>query len=152
MQYAIDLIEKRDSYNKIRSSVIKWWQVNYVDEEAERLASEEKKLAEEEAAKQAEEEKKRKEEEDETMRLAQEVAARLAAEAAEDEAAKQAEIAMAYAAYDESSDDSYNATTGSYSGNYGKNAVLDDDEKNTIDSILKEKSDALSSLIESNKI
>lgn len=43
----------------------------------------------------------------------------------------------------------YNPTTGAYSGNYGHTAVKDEVTKGQIDRILKEKTEALSDLIES---
>ena len=70
MPYERDLIAERDEKNRLDSSVVKWWRVNYIDQAT----------------------MKQLEEEDETMRLALEISARLEAEAAADEAIKQAEI------------------------------------------------------------
>lgn len=139
MPYERDLIAERDEKIKLRSAVIKWWQVNYIDsdelarqeEEAERLRLEEEQL---------------KAEEDEALKLALEISARLEAEAAEDEAKKQAEIAEALASVDNHEAD-FNASTGSYSGGYGKNVTLDEDGLSQVDSILNEKKDMFDDLL-----
>jgi hypothetical protein len=75
---------------------------------------------------------------------AQKVIDRLAKEAEEDDAKKQAEIDEAKAQADEA----YNATTGSYSGEYGQNEVIDDVTKGQIEKILHEKTDAIRDLFE----
>lgn len=151
MLYSIDLIAQRDAEEKTKHSVIKWWQANYMDPARE---AEEARLREEEE-KRLEEERAKAEEEDEALKLAAEINARLAAEAAADEAAKQAEIAqamqmaMSAECAAEEDDDDFNATTGSRSGSYGKNVTLDDEGKNQVGDILKEKSSALDDLIAS---
>ena len=63
------------------------------------------------------------------------------AEAAEDEAAKQAEIAAARAGY--------NATTGAYSGGYGKNQEMNDSEREMVGNIMSERDNALMETIQS---
>lgn len=139
MPYDRDLIAERDANIKLRSSVIKWWRVNYIDQALLAKQEEEERLR-------IEEEEKLQQEADEALKLAAEISARLAREAAEDEALKQAEIAQALAAQDEPVDDDYNATTGSYSGGYGKNVTLDQDGLSQVDSILKEKSSMIDDL------
>lgn len=53
----------------------------------------------------------------------------------------------------ESSDreEAYNVTTGSYSGEYGRNDVKDEVTKGQIEKILHEKTDAIRSLFEQNE-
>lgn len=137
--YDKDLIAMRDNKSKLFSSVVKWWMVNYVTPEmlaAQEAEEKERILREHEAEEKAD---NLDEEIDETMRLALEISARLEAEAAADEAAKQAEIqaAMAAASGEVQLDDSdYNATTGSYSGGYGKNVTLDEAGLDQVASIL----------------
>lgn len=46
------------------------------------------------------------------------------------------------------SEEDYNATTGSYSGSYGKTEIADEVTRGQIDKILHEKTDAIRSLIE----
>lgn len=115
-----DIIDERDEKERISKSIIKFWNVNYIA----------KPTVEEEAESEA-----------------QKVLKRLEAEAAADEAAKQAEIAKAM---EEARlrEEEYNATTGSYSGAYGKTEVKDDVTKGQIDKILQEKDATLRNLIE----
>lgn len=75
--------------------------------------------------------------------MAASIVARLEAEAAEDEAKKQAEIEEA-----RSKAANYNKTTGSYSGDYGKQEV-DSVTQGQIDKILGEKEAAIRSMFES---
>jgi hypothetical protein len=108
-----DIIDERNERERIRKSVIKYWNVNYVpaptvDEEAQKVLE------------------------------------RLAREAEEDDEKKQAEIAAAKAQAEET----YNATTGSYSGEYGQNGVVDEATKGQIEKILHEKTDAIRDLFE----
>lgn len=135
--YDKDLIAERDHKAKIMNSVIKFWQVNYLDRETIMQLEEEKLKAAEAAAN------------NETLKLALEVSARLEREAAEDEAIKQAEIAAALASVE--AEQNFNATTGSYSGSYGKNVCLDEEKLNQVDSILNEKNDYIKSLFENAK-
>ena len=129
VSFGRDLIAEKNKRESIKSSIIKYWNVNYIDpKEQERL----------------EEEKK--------MRDAQKVINRLEYEKAEDNAKKQAEIDQAYleaelndlmrdvgSAY-------YNAATGSYSGTYGQGEV-DNVTKDQVQMILNEKSAALQNMI-----
>lgn len=130
-EYDIDLIAKRDAKQKLQKTVIKRWNVVMSSEE-----SEEEKKEEADAAPMSEEEA-------EKSRMAQEIIDRLNAEAAEDEAIKQAEIEAARAR----SEETYNVTTGSHSGTYGKGDVSEN-EREMIDSIMSEKGEALQHLIE----
>ena len=131
--YDIDLIAKRDKMEKLRSTVIKRWNVNFEEEKDADTASEEA-VSEEDVFK--------AEEEAEKARMAQEIIDRLNAEAAEDEALKQAEIDAAKM----QSAATFNATTGSHSGAYGMGEVSGE-EQQVIDSIMAEKDDALQHLI-----
>lgn len=125
--YNKDLIAERDHKSKITHSIIKCWQVNYLDRET---------------ILRLEEEKQKAKEDDEALKLAAEINERLAREAAIDEAIKQAEIQAAFAEAD------FNSTTGSYSGAYGKNISLDDDKRNQVDNILNEKDNYIKNLFE----
>ena len=125
--YNKDLIAERDHKSKITHSIIKCWQVNYLDRET---------------ILRLEEEKQKAKEDDEALKLAAEINERLAREAAIDEAIKQAEI---QAAFDEAD---FNSTTGLYSGAYGKNISLDDDKRNQVDNILNEKDNYIKNLFE----
>lgn len=141
--YNKDLIAERDSKAKMTNAVIKFWQVNYQDRESI-IRQEEEKLKAEEATLAAQQE------EDEALKLAAEINARLEREATEYEAQKQAEIEEAMrqadATFAAAADDEFNATTGSYSGSYGKNVTLDEAGLNQVDSILGEKDDFIKSL------
>ncbi|MBR5127123.1 MAG: hypothetical protein IKU69_01695 [Roseburia sp.] len=142
-----DLIAEKNKRESIKSSVIKYWNVNYFDPAEQKRLEEEAKLQE-----------------------AQEIIDRLAREAAEDEAKKQAEIDQAYIEaelndlvremdrtynadksynadkiYD---DKTYNATTGSYSGTYGQGKV-DNVTQDQVAMILNEKNAALQGIINS---
>ncbi len=127
-----DLIAERNKKAEIKKSVIKRWNVNYVDQEALR----------------------QKEEEEEKLREAQEIFERLEREKAADEAEKQAEIKKAYldAELDAQKwlDDNYNETTGSFSGMYGQGKV-DEVNKDQIAMILNEKDAALRGIIDTEK-
>ena len=139
--YDKDLIAERDQKAKIMNSVIKFWQVNYLDRETLMQQEKEKNITNE-AINSSDVSAK----DDESLKLALEVSARLQKEAAEDEAIKQAEIAAALAAAENT--DKFNATTGSYSGAYGMNVNLDEEKLNQVDSILNEKNDYIKSLFE----
>ena len=126
-----DLIAEKNKRESIKSSVIKYWNVNYFDpNDKARLEEEEK------------------------MRAAQEVFERLEREAAEDAAKKQAEIDQAYIEAElndlvrEMDAKAYNATTGSYSGTYGQGEV-DTVTQDQVALILNEKSAALKDIINS---
>lgn len=130
-----DRIDERDRKEKLAKTVVKRWNVQYkaVDEgnHDEAFPVQPTPPAEPEMS----------EEEREKLRAAEEIIARLNAEAAEDEAAKQAEIAAAMAGY--------NATTGAYSGGYGQGAVMNDSEREMVDSIMAEKDNAIQETIHS---
>lgn len=115
-----DLIDKRNEEEKIRKSIIKRWNVNYVPQSAPPEGDAE----------------------------AQRVLERLANEAALDETRKQDEIdqAMRKAAMD-ADGGLYNETTGSYSGKYGS-AEMNDVTKGQIDKILHEKTEAIRHIVE----
>ena len=119
-----DLIDERNRKEKMKKSVVKFWNVNYIDLETLRRM-----------------------EAEEQLRQAQTIVDRLESEKEADEAEKNAEIERAYeeAAMLNASD--YNATTGSYSGSYGKGGV-DEVNKDQIDKILQEKDSALLDLIQ----
>jgi len=143
-----DLIAEKNKRESIKSSVIKYWNVNYFDPAAQQRLEEEAKLRE-----------------------AQEIIDRLAREAAEDEAKKQAEIDQAYIeaelndlvrevdrtynldAMNETfhSDKDYNATTGSYSGTYGQGKV-DNVTQDQVAMILNEKNAVLQGIINAGNI
>ena len=93
MLYKKDLIAERDSWQKMKNSVVKWWQVNYIQDITVLEAGEKK-----------------------TVR----------------KTPKQ-----------ENSSADFNATTGSYSGSYGKVVTLDQGGLDQVASILKEKSDVI---------
>ena len=122
-QYPEDLIAKRDRMDKMYRSVVKRWNVHFQTNEEVEAIEREKRQKEEEA-------------------LAKEIYERLAKEAVEDETQKRLEVEAAKMLNDESA---YNATTGSYSGSYGKTPVENEQEKQQIDAILSEKTDVFGS-------
>lgn len=128
-----DLIAEKNRKEEIKRSVIKRWNVNYIDSEALRR----------------QEEAKRKEEE----AIAMEIFNRLESEKAADEAKKQAEIDQAYLDAEEATrkwmDDNYNETTGSFSGMYGQGDV-DDVTKDQVAMILNEKDVAIQGMFAAN--
>ena len=123
-----DIIAELNRKAEIKRSVIKRWNVNYIDAET---------------AKRQEEEK------------AMEIFNRLESEKAEDEAKRQAEIDQAYLEAEESTrkwmDDNYNETTGSFSGMYGQGEV-DSVTKDQVNMILHEKDAAIQGMFAANKI
>ncbi len=119
-----DLIDEKNRKAELKRSVVKAWNVNYID--AETL---------------------RQQQEAERMQHAEIVIDRLDSERAEDEAEKQAEIDAAYEEAARREREGYNATTGSYSGAYGQGNV-DDVTKGQIDLILHEKDAKLRHLID----
>lgn len=134
VNYGRDLIAEKNKKEGIKSSIIKYWNVNYVDpNDAARLEEEAK------------------------MRAAQEIFERLEREAAEDAAKKQAEIDQAYIEAELNdlvremgcvqNDATYNATTGSYSGTYGQGEV-DSVTQDQVAMILNEKNAALKDIID----
>ena len=125
MPYERDLIAERDEKNRLDSSVVKWWRVNYIDQAT----------------------MKQLEEEDETMRLALEVSARLEAEAAADEAIKQAEIDRVLAETEAAGAEAFNATTFSFFVRYCKNVTLDEEGMNQVESILNQKQSEIQRIV-----
>ena len=134
VSFGRDLIAEKNQKESIKSSVIKYWNVNYVDpNDTSRLEEEEK------------------------LRAAQEIFERLEREAAEDAAKKQAEIDQAYIEAELNdlvremgameNDATYNATTGSYSGTYGQGEV-DSVTQDQVAMILNEKNAALKGIID----
>lgn len=120
-----DLIDEKNKRESIKSSVIKYWNVNYCDP---------------------------REQQKEKMREAQEILDRLEREKAEDEAKKQAEIDQAYIEAElndlvREMDKTYNATTGSYSGAYGQGEV-DTVTQDQVAMILNEKNAVLQDIID----
>ena len=145
-----DLIAERDKKEKMKHSIVKWWNVHYMtpEELTEEQAREAVPVSPSQAsngsapfydgvpniqpsAKPAE------------MDAAQEIIDRLNREAAEDEARKQQEIEQARRA----AEANFNEATGAYSGAYGADGA-DGAHKEQIDAILAEKDDALRDLIQ----
>jgi len=133
VNYSRDLIAEKNKREGIKSSIIKYWNVNYFDPND-----------------------KARQEEEEKMRAAQEIFERLEREAAEDAAKKQAEIDQAYIEAELNdlvremgvkNDATYNATTGSYSGTYGQGEV-DSVTQDQVAMILNEKNAALKGIID----
>lgn len=127
-----DLIAERNKKESIKSSVIKYWNVNYFDPVAEQRLKDE-----------------------ENLRKAHVIIDRLDNEAAEDEAKKQAEIDHAYIEAGINDllrevDKDYNATTGSYSGAYGQGKV-DTVTQDQVAMILNEKNAVLREIIDSER-
>ena len=148
-----DLIAERDKKEKMKHSVVKWWNVHYMTPE---------ELTEEQAREEADDRPQ-------TMSsfgpvysateqmpsdvgahekdAAQEIIDRLNREAAEDEARKQQEIEQAR----KIAEANFNEKTGAYSGAYGSEG-MDREHKEQIDSILSEKDDALRDLIQRTEV
>lgn len=127
-----DLIAEKNKRENIKSSIIKYWNVNYLDPIEQQRLKEEEKLKE-----------------------AKEIFDRLSKEAEEDEAKKKAMIAQLYVDVElneflREMDKDYNATTGSYSGTYGQGKV-DTVTKDQVEMILNEKNAALQGIIESGR-
>ena len=125
-----DLIEERDKKDKMKHSIVKWWNVHYMTPE-ELEEEQEKELTSDVPQMSGD------------LDAAQEIIDRLNREAAEDEARKQREIEQARRLAEEN----FNETTGAYSGAYGSEGI-DHRHKEQIDAILAEKDEALRDLIE----
>lgn len=125
--YPVDLIAKRDRKEKMDRSIVKGWNVHIQTKEEIEEAEREKRM-----------------EEDEKKAL--EIYGRLMDEADQDEDIKRQEVESAKLEAGE-----YNATTGSYSGGYGKKPVESEDAKRQIDAILSEKSDVFGSAMSAMK-
>lgn len=117
-----DLIDERNQQEQMKKSIIKFWNVNYID--LETLL-------------------RMKEEED--LKTAQEIVNRLESEKAADDAEKEAEIQRAKE--EAMLAESYNPTTGSYSGAYGM-CEVDEVNREQIDKILQEKNVAFKEMLE----
>ncbi|MCR5677277.1 MAG: hypothetical protein K6G13_04520 [Agathobacter sp.] len=141
-QYPVDLIAQRDEKLKISSSVIKSWNVRFVDADTDGSDSYEPPV-DEPGMTAAEPEAELTPEQEEAIRNANEIFARLEAEKAADEAVKQAEIEAAFAAQNEAN---YNAATNSYSGAYGTGPISEDTAAQAA-SILAEKKDAFTDML-----
>ena len=134
VSFGRDLIAEKNRRESIKSSVIKYWNVNYYD------PNDQARLAEETR-----------------MREAQEIIDRLEREKAEDEAKKQAEIDQAYIEAElndlmrEMDKKTYNATTGSYSGTYGQGDV-DTVTQDQVQMILNEKNAAIQDIIDAGNV
>ena len=116
-----DLIDERNRREKMKNSIVKWWNVNWITVEQKKdefagLSAEEKQVA-------------------------REIIERLDAEAAADEAAKAKEVEDELKKQ-ENRESAYNAATGSYSGDYGTKPVDDAAEMDQIAKILKEKEES----------
>ena len=105
MLYMKDLIPERDSWQKMKNSVVKWWQVNYINDVTVLEAGTNKTIRKS-VSKDYGSDKK---------------------------GVREQEIA----------EDDFNATTGSYSGAYGKVVTLDKGGLDQVASILSEKSDQI---------
>lgn len=127
-----DLIAEKNKRESMKSSVVKYWNVNYFDPND-----------------------KRRLEEEERARAAQEILDRLDREAAADEAKKREEIRQAYIEAELNAlvnevDKTYNASTGSYSGKYGRGEV-DTVTQDQVEMILNEKNEALKHIIDTGQ-
>ena len=145
-----DLIAERDKKEKMKHSIVKWWNVHYMT--PEELAAEEAKETVSASSSQTmgvsaplygDVLDAQSPLQPDTPDAAQEILARLNREAAEDEARKQQEIEQARLA----AEANFNEATGAYSGAYGADGA-DGVHKEQIDAILAEKDDALRDLIQ----
>lgn len=110
MLYEKDLIAERDTWQKMKNSVVKWWQVNYINDVTVLEAGTNK-----------------------TIRKS------VPKDYGSDKQAfREQEIA----------EDDFNATTGAYSGAYGKVVTLDQGGLDQVASILSEKSDQIQHLFD----
>lgn len=143
-----DLIAERDKKEKMKHSVVKWWNVHYMTPEeltAEQAREDESDMLQAAHApypEQTHAENMSDSSAAENLHAAQEIIDRLNREAAEDEARKQQEIEQARLA----AEANFNETTGSFSGTYGVNGVKEK-HREQIDAILAEKDEALRDLI-----
>ena len=143
-----DLIAERDKKEKMKHSVVKWWNVHYMTPEeltAEQAREDESDMRQASHAPYPEQTHAGNMSDSsatENLHAAQEIIDRLNREAAEDEARKQQEIEQARLA----AEANFNETTGSFSGTYGANGVKEK-HREQIDAILAEKDEALRDLI-----
>ena len=144
-----DLIAERDKKEKMKHSIVKWWNVHYMTpeelsaEQAREAAPDMSQTTDSFAHEQVAAENTADAVETGEWTATQEIIDRLNREAAEDEARKQREIEQARRA----AEANFNETTGAYSGAYGADGV-DGAHKEQIDEILSEKDDALRDLIQ----
>ena len=124
VSFGRDLIAEKNRKEHIKSRIIKYWNVNYIDPEEERRKAEEAQMDE-----------------------AKEVLERFEQEKADDNVRMQKEIEQAYLEA-QMKEEAYNATTGSYSGMYGQGEV-DHVTKDQVQMILNEKNAAIQNLINS---
>ena len=149
-----ELIAERDKKEKMKHSVVKWWNVHYMTPE-ELTEEQAKEVAPASTAQaigasgsfynndvQNIQSPTEADAMDETE-AAQEILDRLNREAAEDEARKQQEIEQARL----TAEANFNEATGAYSGTYGS-VGADGAHKEQINAILAEKDDALRDLIQ----
>lgn len=140
-----DRIDRYSFWNRMRRNIVKWWYVIYTpvsnvfspknDEKVEEdnLKDETSKGPEAVAVTTASQ--TTTEDMTEEERIAKEIFERLQREAAEDEAKKQQEIDLARQEADNLANASYNPTTKSFSGDYGKKE-MDDSTKQMVEQIL----------------
>lgn len=113
MLYEKDLIAERDTWQKMKNSVVKWWQVNYIQDVTVLEAGTNK-----------------------TIRKS------VPKDYGSDkQAVREQEIA----------EDDFNATTGAYSGAYGKVVTLDQGGLDQVASILNEKNDFIQHMFENDE-
>ena len=113
MLYKKDLIAERDTWQKMKNSVVKWWQVNYINDVTVLEAGTNKTIRKS-VSKDYGSDKK---------------------------GVREQEIA----------EDDFNATTGSYSGAYGKVVTLDQGGLDQVASILNEKNDFIQHMFENDE-
>ena len=144
-----DLIAERDKKEKMKHSIVKWWNVHYMtpeertEEQVREASSASAQMTGGAVPVQPVDEIATATSESHEMEIAQEIIDRLNREAAEDEARKQQEIEQARLA----AQANFNETTGSFSGSYGADGA-DEVHRAQIDAILAEKDDAMRDLIE----
>lgn len=141
-----DLIEERDKKEKMKHSIVKWWNVHYMT--PEELTEEQEKEALSGSLRMSdgfdpEQRAGGNMSVTSGTDAAQEIIDRLNREAAEDEARKQREIEQARLA----AEANFNEATGAYSGAYGA-VGADGVHKEQINAILAEKDEALRDLIQ----
>ena len=144
-----DLIAERDKKEKMKHSVVKWWNVHYMtpeeltEEQVREIVPDTPQMKNRSGPAQNFAENTFSEAETNKMNAAQEIIDRLNREAAEDEARKRQEIEQARLV----AEANFNEATGAYSGAYGANGA-DVMHKEQIDAILSEKDEVLRDLIQ----
>lgn len=147
------MITERNQKEKLRHSIVKWWNVHYMT--PEELHAQQKKEAmpdalgaggqlQAQAREEPDAERLRElQEAQEDLDAAQEILERLRQEAEADELNKQREIERAKLLVEEN----YNPTTGAYSGAYGMDET-NAEQSEQIEHILSQKDEELRDLIE----